>query len=119
MPQQDRGAPGFTRMTVMVGGPHAPALTSAHSKPENVMAQLQLHLAPRGPKLPWPVHYEAVEHRDCIPTPTVGHVERMTELKQVLKEGAWKGRLEVVGAGVGGVSVGDCVEAGRNVGRDW
>lgn len=31
----------------------------------------------------------------------------------------WNSRLAVVGAGVGGVSVGDCVEAGRQVGREW
>lgn len=119
LPQQDRGEPGFTRLTVMLGGPYAPMLTAAHAKPENVLAQLQLHLAPRGPRLPWPVYYEAIEQRECIPLLTVGHVERMEELKRVLKDGPWRGRLEVVGAGVGGVSVGDCIEAGRNVGKEW
>ena len=76
MPRQDRGAPGFTRPTVMLGGPYAPMLTPSHAKIENVMAQLQLHLAPNGPRLPWPVYYEAVEQRECIPTPQQASVPR-------------------------------------------
>jgi oxygen-dependent protoporphyrinogen oxidase len=48
-----------------------------------------------------------------------GHLERMAELQEVLGGGPWEGRMEVVGAGVGGVSVGDCVEAGRRVGMGW
>lgn len=47
----------------------------------------------------------------------------MDELRAVLKkdasEGGFAGRMEVIGAGVGGVSVGDCVEQGRNVGSGW
>lgn len=31
----------------------------------------------------------------------------------------WKGRLEIIGAGVGGVSVGDCVDQARKVGERW
>jgi len=49
-----------------------------------------------------------------------GHLDRMQEMKKLLTgPDGWGGRLAVVGAGVGGVSVGDCVEAGRRVGRDW
>ena len=51
-------------------------LTPSHAKIENVMAQLQLHLAPNGPRLPWPVYYEAVEQRECIPTPQQASVPR-------------------------------------------
>ncbi|KAH8105791.1 Protoporphyrinogen oxidase [Phellopilus nigrolimitatus] len=122
LPAQDRGARGFARLTAMLGGPHV--LAPAHTRAENVLAQLQHHLAPihhlrRGARLPWPVHFEAREQRACIPVPTVGHVQRMDELRDALRSGPWRGRLEVVGAGVGGVSVGDCVEAGRNAGKDW
>ena len=42
----------------------------------------------------------------------------MEEMKRVARE-EWEGRLEVIGAGVGGVSVADCVEQGRQVGRSW
>jgi oxygen-dependent protoporphyrinogen oxidase len=50
-----------------------------------------------------------------------GHLDRMEEMKMKFLTGldGWGGRLAVVGAGVGGVSVGDCVEAGRRVGREW
>lgn len=47
-----------------------------------------------------------------------GHLERIEEMRNVLKD-LWEGRLEVIGAGVGGVSVGDCVEAGKRVGENW
>jgi oxygen-dependent protoporphyrinogen oxidase len=58
-------------------------------------------------------------HTSCIPTFSVGHLERMDELRTVLKGAPWVGRLEIIGAGIGGVSVGDCVEAGKRVGRRW
>lgn len=119
---QDKGAPGFTKLTVMLGGPYE--LTPAHTKIDNVLAQLQHHLSPihhrlQGARLPWPVYFEALEHNDCIPLFLVGHVRRMEELRTALKTGPWKGRLEVVGAGIDGVGVGDCVEAARKVGKDW
>lgn len=54
----------------------------------------------------------------------------MREVQEVLLRGAgsegekgcadeWCGRLDVVGAGVGGVSVPDCIEQGRRVGLRW
>jgi oxygen-dependent protoporphyrinogen oxidase len=43
----------------------------------------------------------------------------MDELRAVLREAPWEGRLEIIGAGIGGVSVGDCVEAGKRVGQKW
>jgi oxygen-dependent protoporphyrinogen oxidase len=72
-----------------------------------------------GTDLPDPLLCRVHHHHDCIPVPTVGHVERMGELLKVLREEPWEGRLEVVGAGVGGVSMGDCVRAGREVGKNW
>ena len=56
---------------------------------------------------------------NCIPVPAPGHLERMADLRQALQDDPWNGKLQVIGAGVGGVSVGDCVEAGRNVGSHW
>ncbi|KDQ09663.1 hypothetical protein BOTBODRAFT_116965 [Botryobasidium botryosum FD-172 SS1] len=70
-------------------------------------------------RLPEPIHMEMHVQSECIPTYTVGHGARMRDLKAALEGGAWGGRMEVVGAGVGGVSVGDCVEAGRNAGKRW
>lgn len=48
-----------------------------------------------------------------------GHLERMAEMRSVLEDKVWGGRMEVIGAGVGGVSVGDCVEAGKRAGARW
>jgi oxygen-dependent protoporphyrinogen oxidase len=43
----------------------------------------------------------------------------MEVLRNQLKASPWAGRFEVIGAGASGVSVGDCVEAGKNVGKEW
>jgi len=110
--QQDTGA--FTKLTVMLGGPHP--LTESHTSLPVIMKHLSSHL---GHALPEPLLVRVHPHASCIPTLTVGHLDRMRELKAVLGEAPWEGRLEVIGSGVGGVSVGDCVEAGKRVGRGW
>ncbi|KZP16894.1 Protoporphyrinogen oxidase [Athelia psychrophila] len=107
------GLAKLTKLTVMLGGPHP--LTPAHTAPRALLAQLAAHL---GHALPAPLAVRVHRHVACIPTLGVGHVERMGELRAALGA-AWAGRLEVVGAGVGGVSVGDCVEAGKRVGDAW
>ena len=112
---QDKGSSGFTKLTVMLGGPYE--IDQRRAEPSVLLGHLQKHLG--GPPLPEPVYYEAIENKTCIPTPTVGHVGRMKELKAKLKDGPWNGCLEVVGASVGGVSLGDCIQAGRDVGKDW
>ncbi len=104
----------FTKLTVMLGGPHP--LTEDHTKIPVVISQLEKHF---GTKLPTPVLTRTYHHEKCIPTLTPGHLDRMAELKGVLKSGVWRGRLEVIGAGVGGVSVADCVDAGKRVGSSW
>jgi protoporphyrinogen/coproporphyrinogen III oxidase len=115
---QDR----IVKLTVMLGGPHP--LTPAHTAVPTVLRHLAHHLASpaqgQSPvDLPEPLLCRVHNHVDCIPTLSVGHVERMRELAAVLAGEPWCGRLEVVGAGVGGVSVGDCVRAGRRAGKDW
>lgn len=97
----------------MLGGPYKRA-----DIPEStLLSHLASHLG--GVTLPEVLYSRIQNQKDCIPTFAPGHLERMGELRRVLREGPWKGRLEVIGAGVGGVSVGDCVEAGRNVGVNW
>ncbi|KAJ6459740.1 hypothetical protein C8R47DRAFT_1161833 [Mycena vitilis] len=105
---------GVTKVTVMLGGPHRAPETALPV----VLAHLQYHLNRRKP-LPEPLLVRTWKHRQCIPTPLPGHLERMRKLKEALGESGWGGRLEVVGAGVKGVSVGDCVESGRTVGMEW
>ncbi|KAL1748076.1 hypothetical protein HDZ31DRAFT_30405 [Schizophyllum fasciatum] len=107
------GPTRYTKMTVMAGGPY-------HGSPP----ALDIVLQALARHLDWPTVYEPVytrvrENRECIPVPAPGHLERVAEMRRALQEGDWQGRMEVVGAGVGGVSVGDCVEAGRWVGEAW
>ena len=110
--EQDTG--GLTKLTVMLGGPHP--LTPSHTSLPAIMKHLAYHL---GHCLPEPLFVRSHSHTSCIPTLSVGHLQRMDELRAALKEAPWDGRLEVVGAGVGGVSVGDCVEAGKRAGVAW
>ncbi|EKM57571.1 uncharacterized protein PHACADRAFT_182091 [Phanerochaete carnosa HHB-10118-sp] len=106
-------APKFTKMTMMIRAePSAPPVTQ-----DAVLAYLTEHLAPAHP-LPRPVYFSANIMHECIPTPIVGHVQRMKELRNAVWR-EWGERLDVIGAGVGGVSVGDCIEQGRQVGRAW
>lgn len=72
-----------------------------------------------GMRLPDPLLVKVRDNVHCIPLLRVGHLQRMRDLSRVLSGEPWGSKLEVIGAGVGGVSVGDCVEAGRRVGRSW
>lgn len=111
---QDTG--GLTKLTVMLGGPHPLRTESHHTLLPVIMEHLSFHL---GHSLPEPLLVRVHPHVACIPTLTVGHLERMDELRGVLRGAPWAGRMEVIGSGVGGVSVGDCVEAGKRVGKGW
>lgn len=113
---QDTNADGFTKVTVMLGGPHR--VTESTISTPTILKHLAKHLGHDGP-LPEPLLVRKHAHRQCIPTLSVGHLDRMEELRTSLSGQPWDGRLEVVGAGVGGVSVGDCVSAGRRVGERW
>ncbi|KAG6815361.1 hypothetical protein H0H93_010044, partial [Arthromyces matolae] len=110
----------YTKLTVMLGGPYPSSNLSDDELVTHVLEHLTKAL---GRSLPSPVVTRLWHHAHCIPTLRVGHLQRMSELRQVLEDregrGAWRGRLEVIGAGVGGVSVGDCIEAGRRVGARW
>ncbi|KAF8162792.1 protoporphyrinogen oxidase [Crassisporium funariophilum] len=134
------GEEEYTKLTMMTGGPYPipplPTSTSyayTGSTPpfiRSLLEELQIQL---GKNVPDPVYWRIWENQACIPTLAPGHLDRMAEMKDVLdmsgpgsaggdkEKGAvgWDGRLAVVGAGVGGVSVGDCVEAGRSVGVNW
>ncbi|TDL25243.1 Protoporphyrinogen oxidase [Rickenella mellea] len=118
---QEQSGGRFTKLTMMLGGPHTHILnnTSQSTTPSRMLPLLASHLGIPLSSLPPPLHFRVTLQKDCIPAPRVGHVRRMEELKDALKRGPWNGRVEVVGAGVGGVSVGDCVRAGREAGRGW
>ncbi|KAF8586608.1 Protoporphyrinogen oxidase [Ramaria rubella] len=116
---QDRPRGQLTKMTMMLGGPYMPILPDLQDEETLgviLLGTLQRHL---GRRLPRPAHIQITHQQQCIPTPTPGHLVRMAQLKESLAAKPWNGRMEVIGAGVGGVSVGDCVEQGRNAGKDW
>ncbi|KAF8270436.1 hypothetical protein EI94DRAFT_1722666 [Lactarius quietus] len=111
LPEQDDAGGRFIKMTAMLGGPYA----SSDPEPVGALLASVLPLISAqlgGDPLPPPVHYAVHRHTESIPTYLVGHTARMEELRLALVE-RWGGRMEVVGAGVGGVSVADCVKAGR------
>ena len=112
LPEQDDAATAatFTKLTAMLGGPYPLARSSSDA--ELVAAVLPRIAAHLGRDLPPPVHYAVHRNEESIPTYLVGHTARMEELRRVVRE-RWGERMKVVGAGVGGVSVADCVQAGR------
>ncbi|KAH9067554.1 hypothetical protein EDB87DRAFT_1583847 [Lactarius vividus] len=113
LPEQDDGAGRFVKMTAMLGGPHSSSSPPSDSALlASVLPLISAQLGGSDP-LPAPVYYAVHRNVESIPTYLVGHTVRMNELRQALQE-RWGGRLKVVGAGVGGVSVADCVKAGRH-----
>jgi oxygen-dependent protoporphyrinogen oxidase len=104
----------LTKLTMMMGGPY-PSLVTENTSLPFILRNLEEHLQKR---LPEPIFWKVWQNEKCIPTPTPGHLERMEEMRNVLTD-QWEGRLDVIGAGVGGVSVGDCVEAGKRAGGSW
>jgi protoporphyrinogen/coproporphyrinogen III oxidase len=115
---QDQPRGQLTKLTVMLGGPYpqVPQIGDTASLGLLLLGTLERHF---GRSLPRPAHVEVTHNQHCIPVPTPGHLHRMGELREVLEKDPWNGRLEIIGAGVGGVSVADCVQQGRNVGREW
>ncbi|XP_006463343.1 hypothetical protein AGABI2DRAFT_208052 [Agaricus bisporus var. bisporus H97] len=125
-----------TKITVMLDGPYPlyipPTtpnfLTSTTDIPHPIQIILK-HLSTHFSQLksnyalPPPTYYHLWRNVNCIPTYLPGHRSRMDEMKTMLKkdvsEGGWNGKLEVIGAGVDGVSVPDCLLAGRNAGLSW
>lgn len=122
LPEQDHDnenhadAAKFTKLTAMLGGPYLTAREEPSSSPLSdtqlvgaVLRRISSHL---GHVLPPPVHYAVHRNAESIPTYLVGHTGRMRELRGALQE-RWGGRMKVIGAGIDGVSVSDCVKAGR------
>ncbi|KAI0045010.1 Protoporphyrinogen oxidase [Auriscalpium vulgare] len=108
--------PKFVKLTAMLGGPY-PTQTPPPSDEALLASVLPQVAAQLQTELPTPSFYRVHRNAQSIPTYLVGHVERMADLRAVLKE-QWGGRLMVIGAGVGGVSVSDCVRAGREAARE-
>ncbi|KAG9054424.1 oxygen-dependent protoporphyrinogen oxidase [Serendipita sp. 407] len=106
--QDTAGSKPITKVTVMCGGPYSHS--TSNLSVDRILDELFIHL---GKKRMEPIHVEVHEQRDCIPTPLVGHLERMDHLRRILREEPWNGRLQVIGAGVNGAGIADCVQAAR------
>jgi oxygen-dependent protoporphyrinogen oxidase len=97
-----------TVATLMLGGPFP--IQSTPLSLDYILSTLARHLGHK--RLPEPIVHRYHIQRDCIPTPLVGHLDRMSTLRDAT-EREWDGKLQIIGSGVGGVSIGDCVRAGR------
>ncbi|QRW21195.1 Flavin containing amine oxidoreductase [Rhizoctonia solani] len=97
-----------TVLTLMLGGPFP--IRSTQLSMEYILSLLSRHLGHE--RLPEPIVHRYHIHHDCIPTPLVGHLERISTLREAVQQ-EWAGSLEIIGSGVGGVSLGDCVRDGR------
>ncbi|KAI0066873.1 Protoporphyrinogen oxidase [Artomyces pyxidatus] len=108
--------PKFVKVTAMIGGPYPTPTPPPDDEAllNDVLPQISAQLQV---ELPKPVYFKVHRNVQSIPTYLVGHVERMAELREALRQ-KWAGRLKVVGAGVGGVSVSDCVKSGREAARE-
>ncbi|KZT54650.1 Protoporphyrinogen oxidase [Calocera cornea HHB12733] len=103
---------GVTKMTMMSGGPYKRRFGEPYL-PE-FLAALREHL---GTPVPDPLYHRFVLQKNCIPVPGPSHTVRIAQLRQALLERPYGGRFELVGAEAGGVSVGDCVSAGREAAK--
>ncbi|CAK9781408.1 Protoporphyrinogen oxidase [Cutaneotrichosporon oleaginosum] len=115
LPGTDEGGleGAVTKLTVMLGGPHWSSYggvrVPAHD--DELVPLALAHLQRAFPHLDGvhPLLTVANLNHACIPTYAPGHGARLRELHEAIGTGPWAGRLSVVGAGYGGVSVNDCV----------
>jgi len=113
----------FTKVYLKMGGAFALPPLPAQMKsapgaptPAYITTALGVLSTQLGRALPAPLYWQVSLKEDCIPINTPGHVDRIKEMKEWADE-KYKGRLQIIGAGVGGVATGDCVEQGRQVAK--
>lgn len=105
---QDRaGSKPITKLTVMCGGPYEEKSFSLDALVDELFRHFRRARVD-------PIHVGVQKQVHCIPLPLVGHLERMDELKKRLEEPPWNGQLGVIGAGVCGAGISDCIKAGRD-----
>jgi protoporphyrinogen oxidase len=137
----EKGESKFVKMTVMLGGPYGTTQLKALSEQDllnKILSALRFQLDLDEP-LPEPVLTKMWWNEGSIPVFGVGQVEWAEEVRRKVREafgtslaptegkgtgevgGDEEDRLERVwvgGAGVSGVSVGDCINSGRE-GARW
>ncbi|KAF9051632.1 hypothetical protein BJ165DRAFT_1365252 [Panaeolus papilionaceus] len=123
----------WTKVTVMLGGPYgmpeaiplapSPSISASPSRQplptqlQSLLSTLSTHLSR---PLPAPVYWKTWNNHRCIPTLLPGHQERVQQLRELIEGDDRKGKsgIKIVGAGVDGVSVPDCVRSGRRAARE-
>lgn len=106
---QDRpGSKPITKLTVMCGGPY-------HNESFSVEALLQELFGHLRRPIITPIHVSIHKQAKCIPLPLVGHLDRMKEVRKRLEDSPWNGRLSIIGAGVNGAGIADCIKAARDL----
>eukprot|EP00037_Helgoeca_nana_P010403 m.91545 g.91545 ORF g.91545 m.91545 type:complete len:509 (-) comp20185_c0_seq15:149-1675(-) len=123
-PQQDDAAfldaevGAVTRLTVMTGGPKFTDVYGSGGEVDSAtvhavsLAALRKHLGITVE----PMHSAIMPWVDCMPQYTVGHSDRVANIKAAALAG-WGGHLSVTGSSFHGVGVNDCVLAATKLGK--
>ena len=109
MGRQDT-AKGYTKMGIISGGPYPSA--SAGPNADVLLRDLRKHLGDRY-DLPDPIYSTTTECKECIPLFEPGHLKWVEKLRGTLKYFG-ENKVQIIGAGIGGVSIPDCIEQGRS-----
>ena len=109
MGRQDT-AEGFTKMGIISGGPYLSASTGPDT--DLLLRDLRKHLGARY-DLPEPIYSTTTECKECVPLFEPGHLKWVEKLRGTLKSFG-ENKVQIIGAGIGGVSIPDCIEQGRS-----
>ena len=100
---------GYTKMGIVSGGPYESACTGPDV--DALLDYLRRNLGNRY-ELPDPIYSTTTECEECIPLFEPGHLRWVEKVKGTLKNYG-ENKVQLIGAGIGGVSIPDCIEQGR------
>ncbi|KAJ2228701.1 oxygen-dependent protoporphyrinogen oxidase [Coemansia sp. RSA 1722] len=115
LPEQDGGA-DISRLTVMLGGSRfhelfgEPGAVAKEVLEQAAMETVSGHLGIRAT----PIDVDATVGRKCIPSYTVGYIDRLKSMHEWVQR-QLGGRMSVVGAAYGGPAVPQCVVHSRDL----
>jgi oxygen-dependent protoporphyrinogen oxidase len=112
--QDQAGSKPITKLTVMCGGPYGSESNTNWSFSLDTLLDELFRRHFRRARV-GPIHASVHKQVNCIPLPLVGHLERMKVVQKRLEERPWNGRLGIVGAGVHGAGISDCIKASREI----
>ncbi|KAJ1861800.1 oxygen-dependent protoporphyrinogen oxidase [Coemansia sp. RSA 989] len=109
------GDADITRLTVMLGGSRfeelfgSPATASKHALEDAALETIRNHLGLKSQ----PIDIDAMVGVNCIPSYTVGYIDRLKDMHRWVLE-QLGGRMSVVGAAYGGPAVPQCIIHARD-----